>query len=139
MGFFKGEKQKPRRLILTENALQCEQVSSKKTRKVKKSIMLVDVKVVEALNSIVNAFQVACYDKDGWNTLYMICDNAGQRNDWIKLIRDASKKCGAHVQAKYHPDVYDRHKKKYKCCQGDRKSDGCQNTHSDESTYGLGM
>ena len=46
---------------------------------------------------------------------------------------------GAHRLAKYHPDVYDGHKKNYKCCHGDRKSDGCQNTHSDESTCGVGM
>ena len=38
--------------------------------------------------SRVLCWQVACYDKDGWNMLYIICDNAGQRNDWIKLIRD---------------------------------------------------
>ncbi|XP_076071271.1 tyrosine-protein kinase Tec-like isoform X1 [Mytilus galloprovincialis] len=125
---------KSRWFILDNDTLSYKDGTLEKKGKVKGSIKLEKIKVVEAvedrtLDNKVNVFQVVYGEGAEFFTLYIVALKDDQRKEWIEILRDAAGKKHACFFPKYHPGVWTKSLGRYSCCdQIDRNAVGCSLT-----------
>lgn len=125
---------KSRWFILDENSLSYKDGTLEKVGKLKGTIKLDKIKVVEAvedrvLDNKVNVFQVVYGEGAEFFTLYIVALKDDQRKEWIDELREAASRKDACFFPKYHPGVWTKSLGRYSCCdQIDRAAVGCNLT-----------
>ncbi|KAI0209475.1 Tyrosine-protein kinase BTK [Lamellibrachia satsuma] len=136
-GQLKAVNYKSRWFVLTASALRYHEGALETgVKREKGRINLGDVISVEkvdndSLERSGDAFQVVYNDTHSHQvcTLYIITTRSNHCDEWIKLIREASKSCGAKFSEMYHPGVYNIKQRRFTCCYSiDRYNRGCEET-----------
>lgn len=125
---------KSRWFVLDESNLSYHDGTLEKVGKIKGSIKLEKIKVVEAvedrvLDNKVNVFQIVYGEGAEFYTLYVVALKDEQRKEWIEELREAASRKDAVFFPKYHPGVWTKALGRYSCCdQIDRAAVGCNLT-----------
>ncbi|GAB1601730.1 tyrosine-protein kinase TXK-like isoform X1 [Argonauta hians] len=123
---------KNRWFVLDSNFLSYYDGTPMKRGAKKGSICLEKIHVVEevenlSLDQLINVLQIVYDEYAEYYTLYIVADTSKQRETWISSIRHECQKKNASFYLKYHPGVWTKSLKKYKCCdQIDRNAPGCK-------------
>ena len=129
---------KSRWFILEKNVLSYNDGTLEKIGKIKGSIKLEKIKVVEAvedrvLDNKVNVFQIVYGEGADFYTLYVVALKQEQRKEWIEELKEAADKKKACFFPKYHPGVWTKSLGRYSCCdQIDRAAVGCSLTTTEQ-------
>nr|AIR09496.1 tyrosine protein kinase [Amphioctopus fangsiao] len=123
---------KNRWFVIDSNFLSYYDGTPMKRGTKKGAISLEKIHVVEevenlSLDQLINVLQIVYEEYGECYTLYIVADTSKQRETWISTIRHECLKKNASFYLKYHPGVWTKSLKKYKCCdQIDRNAPGCK-------------
>ncbi|KAJ8297441.1 LOW QUALITY PROTEIN: hypothetical protein KUTeg_023972 [Tegillarca granosa] len=131
---FTAQNYKSRWFVLDSEHFKYYDGSLEKRGKIKGTIQLSQIKVVESVDDRVldnkeNVFQIVYSESNGSRsfTLYIVALTEQQRHEWVEEIREAAAKKDARFYPKYHKGAWTKSLGRYSCCdQVDRNAPGCE-------------